>query len=76
MGTVADLDPRDLAVVIPTRDRLSVLTRTLDALARQTATGFETWEFDGVRWAQRHVGTANNPISVAMTFDWWRGVRA
>src|SRR5437588_1214198 len=42
MGTVSDLAPRDLAVVIPTRDRPSVLPRTLDALARRTATGFET----------------------------------
>lgn len=42
MGIVADLDPRDLAVVIPTRDRPSMLSRTVEALARQTATGFET----------------------------------
>ena len=38
------------------------------------AAGFETWDFDGVQWRQRHVGTANNPLSAALTFDWWRGV--
>jgi GT2 family glycosyltransferase/2-polyprenyl-3-methyl-5-hydroxy-6-metoxy-1,4-benzoquinol methylase len=31
----------DLAVVIPTRDRWDILTRTLDALDRQTVSGFE-----------------------------------
>lgn len=32
----------DLTVVIPTRDRWPILGRTLDALGRQTARGFET----------------------------------
>ncbi len=32
----------ELAVVIPTRDRWSILSRTLDALAGQSAAGFET----------------------------------
>jgi GT2 family glycosyltransferase len=32
----------ELAVVIPTRDRWSILARTLDGLADQTAEGFET----------------------------------
>jgi GT2 family glycosyltransferase len=32
----------ELAVAIPTRDRWAILARTLDALARQTAQGFET----------------------------------
>lgn len=36
------MQPSDLAVVIPTRDRWSVLARTLDALSRQTVCGFET----------------------------------
>jgi GT2 family glycosyltransferase len=31
----------DLAVIIPTRDRWSILARTLDALRRQTVQGFE-----------------------------------
>lgn len=31
----------DLTVVIPTRDRWDILSRTLDALAAQTVTGFE-----------------------------------
>jgi 2-polyprenyl-3-methyl-5-hydroxy-6-metoxy-1,4-benzoquinol methylase len=35
-------DPGDLAVVVPTRDRWPVVARTLDALSRQTAPGFET----------------------------------
>ena len=34
--------PGDLAVVIPTRDRWPVLRRTLDALAAQSVSGFET----------------------------------
>ena len=36
------MDTTELAVVIPTRDRWSILARTLDALDAQTATGFET----------------------------------
>jgi GT2 family glycosyltransferase len=32
----------DIAVVIPTRDRWNILSRTLDALRSQTAKGFET----------------------------------
>ncbi|HVT66005.1 MAG TPA: glycosyltransferase [Mycobacteriales bacterium] len=31
----------DLTVIIPTRDRLPILKRTLDALSRQTVTGFD-----------------------------------
>jgi glycosyltransferase involved in cell wall biosynthesis len=31
----------DLTVIIPTRDRLPILKRTLEALSRQTVTGFE-----------------------------------
>jgi GT2 family glycosyltransferase len=36
------MEPADLAVVIPTRERWSVLARTLDGLERQTVPGFET----------------------------------
>jgi GT2 family glycosyltransferase len=36
------MDAPELAVVIPTRERWSVLARTLDALERQTVPGFET----------------------------------
>jgi GT2 family glycosyltransferase len=36
------LKPEDLTVVIPTRDRWEILGRTLDALRRQSAQGFET----------------------------------
>ncbi|HEY1636130.1 MAG TPA: glycosyltransferase [Acidimicrobiales bacterium] len=32
----------DLSVIIPTRDRWSILGRTLEALGRQTVSGFET----------------------------------
>jgi glycosyltransferase involved in cell wall biosynthesis len=39
---MAELTAADVAVVIPTRDRTSILTRTLGALARQTVGGFET----------------------------------
>ena len=35
-------DARDLAVVIPTRDRWDILARTLDALRAQTVRGFQT----------------------------------
>ncbi|MGH2760929.1 MAG: glycosyltransferase, partial [Actinomycetota bacterium] len=37
-----EFGPKDLAVVIPTRNRWPILRRTLDALADQTAAGFET----------------------------------
>jgi GT2 family glycosyltransferase/2-polyprenyl-3-methyl-5-hydroxy-6-metoxy-1,4-benzoquinol methylase len=37
---MADSRASDLTVVIPTRDRWPILHRTLDALARQTVTGF------------------------------------
>lgn len=36
------LGPEDVAVVIPTQNRWAMLRRTLDGLARQTSTGFET----------------------------------
>lgn len=36
------MEASDLAVVIPTRDRWSILARTLEGLAGQTATGFQT----------------------------------
>ena len=36
------LGPEDLAVVIPTQNRWPMLRRTLDGLAHQTVTGFET----------------------------------
>ena len=39
---MAEATPADLTVVIPTRDRWDILRRTLDGLAAQTATGFET----------------------------------
>jgi GT2 family glycosyltransferase len=35
-------EPRDLAIIIPTRDRWDILSRTLEALRAQTALGFET----------------------------------
>jgi GT2 family glycosyltransferase/SAM-dependent methyltransferase len=37
-----DPEPADLAVILPTRDRASVLARTLDALRCQTVSGFQT----------------------------------
>lgn len=37
-----DYTGRDVAVVIPTRDRWQILARTLEALAKQTIDGFET----------------------------------
>ncbi len=37
-----DFGAADLAVVIPTRNRWPILKRTLDALAEQTVSGFET----------------------------------
>jgi GT2 family glycosyltransferase len=39
---VPDIGPAGLAIVIPTRRRWDTLRRTLDALAAQTASGFET----------------------------------
>ncbi|MGH9029293.1 MAG: glycosyltransferase, partial [Acidimicrobiales bacterium] len=39
---MTEFGPGDLAVVIPTRDRLAVLERTLEALRSQTVSGFET----------------------------------
>lgn len=66
------IEPAQLTVVIPTRDRWSVLMRTLDGLAAQTAPGFHTVvvidgedqappsalrERPGVRWlCQPHAG--------------------
>ena len=40
--TYEPYDAGDVAVVIPTMPRWDILTRTLDALAAQTVTGFET----------------------------------
>ncbi len=37
-----ELTPADVAVVIPTRDRWTILTKTLGALDRQSVDGFET----------------------------------
>src|SRR6266542_2248214 len=34
-------EPSDMAVVIPTRERWNILTRTLDALRSQSVRGFE-----------------------------------
>src|SRR5712675_2130844 len=41
-GTAAEAQATDISVIIPTRDRWSILGRTLEALGRQTVRGFET----------------------------------
>jgi GT2 family glycosyltransferase len=38
---VPDARPQDLTVVIPTRDRWAILQQTLEALSRQTVSGFQ-----------------------------------
>ena len=37
-----EFTPADLAVIIPTRERWGILSKTLEALENQTVTGFET----------------------------------